>query len=184
MTKPNLQSNSNTPALKTTKGELKTQQEAQLQNMAELTLSATATNSALAHTFSNGKKSKDDFLRTINVLTDTVNRVNSGDLADIEKTLMAQACSLNTIYCELATRAANADYIAKLQSYLRLALKAQAQCTRTLEVLSNMKNPPVVVTKQANISNAPQQVNNEFMNASRTHAHTREKNFENDKTNY
>ena len=38
----------------------------------------------------------------------------------------------------------------------------------TLETLSNIKNPPVVYAKQANISNGPQQVNNTL------HAHTGE----------
>ena len=42
---------------------------------------------------------------------------------------------------------------------MRLALKAQAQCTRTLEVLAAIKNPPVVIAKQANIAQQ-QQVNN------------------------
>jgi hypothetical protein len=38
----------------------------------------------------------------------------------------------------------------------------------TLETLSNIKNPPVVYAKQANIANGPQQVNNGTM--SRAHA--------------
>ncbi len=40
-----------------------------------------------------------------------------------------------------------------------LALRAQAQSTRTLEVLATVKNPPVVFAKQANIAQQ-QQVNN------------------------
>jgi hypothetical protein len=43
---------------------------------------------------------------------------------------------------------------------LRLALKAQSQCRATLETLSAIKNPPVVIAKQANISNGHQQINN------------------------
>lgn len=43
---------------------------------------------------------------------------------------------------------------------MRLALKAQAQCARTIEVLAAIKNPPVIYAKQANIANGPQQVNN------------------------
>lgn len=43
----------------------------------------------------------------------------------------------------------------------RLALKAQAQGVRTLEVLGALKNPqPVAFVKQANIAHGPQQVNN------------------------
>ena len=33
----------------------------------------------------------------------------------------------------------------------------------TLETLSNIKNPPVIYAKQANIANGPQQVNNGTM---------------------
>jgi hypothetical protein len=43
---------------------------------------------------------------------------------------------------------------------MRMALKAQNQCRMTLETLSNIKNPPVIYAKQANIANGPQQVNN------------------------
>jgi hypothetical protein len=46
------------------------------------------------------------------------------------------------------------------ESYFKMALKAQNQCRMTLETLSNIKNPPVVYAKQANIANGPQQVNN------------------------
>ena len=51
-------------------------------------------------------------------------------------------------------------FIPNLETFLRLALKAQAQCRCTLEALSNIKNPPVVFAKQANISQGHQQINN------------------------
>jgi hypothetical protein len=37
---------------------------------------------------------------------------------------------------------------------MRLALKAQAQCTRTIETLAEIKNLPVVFAKQSNIFHA------------------------------
>ena len=52
------------------------------------------------------------------------------------------------------------EYLEAMDRYLRLALKAQAQCRATIETLAAMKNPPVVFARQANISNGPQQVNN------------------------
>ena len=53
------------------------------------------------------------------------------------------------------------EYINAAEIYLRLALKAQAQCRTTVETLVEMKNPrPVAFVSQANISNGPQQVNN------------------------
>ena len=48
-----------------------------------------------------------------------------------------------------------------METYMKLALKAQTQCRTTLQTLAEVKNPrPVAFVKQANISNGPQQVNN------------------------
>ena len=41
-----------------------------------------------------------------------------------------------------------------------MAFRAQNQCRMTLETLANIKNPPVVFAKQANISQGHQQINN------------------------
>ena len=47
------------------------------------------------------------------------------------------------------------------ETYLRLALKAQAQCRTTWESLAEIKNPRAVAfVRQANIAHGPQQVNN------------------------
>ncbi len=76
--------------------------------------------------------------------------------------LMSQAATLQTIFTEQSRRAAlnMGEYINAMETYMRLALKDQSQCVRTLEVLAAIKNPPVVIAKQANIANGPQQVNN------------------------
>lgn len=56
----------------------------------------------------------------------------------------------------------NQNPLPNLESFLRLALKAQNQCRATLETLAGIKNPPVVIARQANINhgNGNQQVNN------------------------
>jgi hypothetical protein len=41
-----------------------------------------------------------------------------------------------------------------------MAMKAQNQCRMTLETWAQIKNPPVVFARQANIAQGPQQVNN------------------------
>ncbi len=88
--------------------------------------------------------------------------VHSGDLREAESILIAQATALNTIFAELARRAALnlGEYIGASETYLKLALRAQSQCRATLETLAGIKNPPVVFAKQANIAHGPQQVNN------------------------
>jgi hypothetical protein len=88
--------------------------------------------------------------------------VNRGDLAAAERMLNAQAVALNTIFGELARRAAlnMGTYMGATESYLRLALKAQSQSRATIETLAAIKNPPTVFARQANIAHGPQQVNN------------------------
>lgn len=71
--------------------------------------------------------------------------------------------ALNAIFNELARRAANnmGTYLGTTETYLRLALKAQAQSRATVEALAEMKKPhSVAFVKQANIAHGPQQVNN------------------------
>ena len=87
--------------------------------------------------------------------------VKDGDMKPVEAMLYGQAMALQTIFTNLARRSAmNAgEYIDAADKYMRLALKAQAQCRATLETLSVVKNPMPYI-KQANIANGPQQVNN------------------------
>lgn len=91
-------------------------------------------------------------------------QASAGDLGRPEAILTAQAHTLDSIFNNLAKRAAaNAGegYLDAADTYLRLALKAQSQCRATLETLAEIKNPrPVAFVRQANIANGPQQVNN------------------------
>ena len=112
--------------------------------------------------FSHGSIGELSLNDSIAVLKDKGDAVNRGDMREHEAMLSAQAVALNAIFGELARRAAlnMGDYIGATETYLRLALKAQSQCRSTIETLAEMKNPPVVFARQANISNGPQQVNN------------------------
>lgn len=90
-------------------------------------------------------------------------RVKAGNLEDVEAMLICQAKALEAIFGHLAGRAARnlGQNPGQVEQYLRLALKAQSQSRTTLETLANVKNPPVVYARQANIaSGAPMQVNN------------------------
>ena len=86
-------------------------------------------------------------------------KLAANDLSDVEANLMAQAISLDVMFSELARRAANNidKHFEVMERYLKLALKAQNQSRMTLETLANVKNPPVVYAKQANINNGGQQ---------------------------
>jgi hypothetical protein len=98
----------------------------------------------------------------VTALTESTKRVNANNMQDVEATLMSQAMTLNIMFGDLSRRAAlnMGQYVETSERYMRMAMKAQNQCRMTLETLSNIKNPPVIYAKQANIANGPQQVNN------------------------
>lgn len=99
----------------------------------------------------------------VDELKGQVEAVRGGSLDRIEAMLIAQAHSLDMIFAELARRAAlnMGSYIEAAERYMKLALRAQAQCRATGETLAAIKNPPnVAFVRQANIAHGPQQVNN------------------------
>ena len=94
-------------------------------------------------------------------LSDSCKRVNDGDLSTLEAMLVSQATALQTIFTSLARRAQLQEHQKHLESFLGLALKAQAQSRATISALVDLKYPrKATFVKQANIANGPQQVNN------------------------
>ena len=85
--------------------------------------------------------------------------INGGDLHTVEAMLINQATALQNLFARLVERGMSTEVVNHYELHLRLALRAQAQCTRTLETLAAIKNPPVVIARQANIAQQ-QQVNN------------------------
>ena len=147
---------SNVMVIKEEKGKSKERQ------IAELSLSAPILNAMTTLSFTQKMMGEIDLTEAVDVMREKVSNVNAGNLNEMEATLTAQTISLDAMFNELARRAvANmGNNIPVTESYMRLALKAQSQCTRAIEVLAAMKNPPVVFAKQANISHGHQQVNN------------------------
>jgi hypothetical protein len=114
-----------------------------------------------------GDLSLNDMLTSLRNLGETV---SGGDMASLERVLVAQALSLNTMFADLSRRAAanmGRDSDAT-DRYLRLALKAQGQSRASIEALAVIKNPPVFA-RQANIAHGPQQVNNGVSPSQPTH---------------
>jgi hypothetical protein len=110
-----------------------------------------------------------DLQELVNELGEQTVKVQDGDMRPIEGMLFRQAKTLETMFVNLARRAANQEHLKQFQTHLTLALKAQAQCRATLEALAEIKNPrPVQFVKQANMTTGPQQVNNGVPNAART----------------
>lgn len=94
-----------------------------------------------------------------------VTKVTEGDMSGPEAMLFSQAMSLSSIYNECASQAAlnlgSRSALPAAEALMRMALKAQAQCTQTLRVLGELKAPKsVAFIKQQNNAAGPQQVNN------------------------
>ena len=105
----------------------------------------------------------DDIAALMDRLADDVQNVWAGDMKRAEAMLFGQAHALQAIFMNLARRATTQEYLKQWEAYLRMALKAQNQCRMTLETLATIKNPPVVIARQANINNGgQQQVNNGY----------------------
>jgi hypothetical protein len=90
--------------------------------------------------------------------------VTTGNLSRLEQMLTAQAHSLDALFYSLVRRArANIveGYVGVGETYMKLALRTQAQCRATAEGIATIKNPPALAfVRQANIAAGPQQVNN------------------------
>lgn len=86
--------------------------------------------------------------------------VHKDDLSRAESMLVAQAHTLDGIFTKLASRGLTASRLEVMESYLRLAFKAQNQARTTLQTLAELKAPKqVAFVRQANIGNQVQ-VNN------------------------
>lgn len=114
----------------------------------------------------------------IEALREQTQAVHKGDMRAAEAMLMNQATALQSLFVRLAETGLQASLLRQQETALRLALKAQSQCRATLETLANIKNPPVVYAKQANVTTGPQQINNGPQAAS---TGTREEIFEENK---
>lgn len=97
-------------------------------------------------------------------IIETSNQVKDDDLHRLESMLVSQATSLQSIFTDLARKAQAQTYLKHFETYLGLALKAQAQSRATITALGELKNPrQATFVKQANIAHGPQQVNNGVM---------------------
>ncbi len=102
-----------------------------------------------------------DINTMIEGLRETSKEVRGGDLRIMESMLIGQATALQTIFASLARRAATQEHLRQYETFMGLALKAQAQSRATISALVDLKYPrQATFVKQANIAHGPQQVNN------------------------
>jgi len=140
--------------------------------MADLALQPTFNAAAVAINYISAPGGELSVVDLMESLKDSIDEVRAGDMRHAEAMLFSQAHALQAIFLDMALRAAKNSQPEHREASLRLALKAQNQSRMTLETLATIKNPPVVIARQANISSGPQQVNNGVasVHADRAHA--------------
>lgn len=84
----------------------------------------------------------------------------AGDLTLASELLVTQAQTLDTIFTEMARRSAlnMGDYIKASEAYMRLALKAQANCRATLEALAKLHQPREQTVRHVHVNEGGQAV--------------------------
>lgn len=133
------------------------------QGLASIAMDAGMTNGMVAGIFAGTTMGvKLDLPSLVQALSEQVSQIQNGDKANMEAMLFSQAVTLNAIFLEMARRASlnMNEHVHATEAYMRMALKAQNRVRMTLETINTLKNPPVVIAKQANISAGHQQVNN------------------------
>lgn len=139
---------------------------------AELGLSSIVANAVTSSNFAKGSFGVIELSEAVRVMREKIAKVKAGDLSDVEATLTAQAATLDAVFNELARRGAlnMGEHLGATETYLRLALKAQAQCRATLETLAEVKYPKAATfVRQQNVA-YQQQVNNDGGTATSTRA--------------
>ena len=103
----------------------------------------------------------------INQVVDAINgetqKVINGEMGRAEEMLVSQAHVLDMMFSAMTQRAVtnmNAGHVQAMDTYMRIALKAQSQCRTTLEALSEIKNPRTATFIKQQNNAAQQQVNN------------------------
>ena len=130
------------------------------QASAELSLSASVLGAAVAHEYMKAPSGELDLGALVDSLEVGIHDLWAGDMKQAEAMLYGQAHALQAIFTNLVLRANTQEYLRQMETYLRLALKAQSQCRATLETLATIKAGPAIFARQANIAHGPQQVNN------------------------
>lgn len=87
-------------------------------------------------------------------------QAEAGDLGMVSRMLTAQAITLDSMFVELARRAAlnMGEYVNAADTYGRLALKAQSQSRATLETLAKLHQPREQTVRHVHVSEGGQAI--------------------------
>lgn len=141
-----------------------TAEETGAQAMARKLLQPTLKNAAAASAFTSKMLGSDLELPGIGDYADHVHiaarDAAGGDMTMASKVLAAQAITLDSMFAELARRAAMnmGEYIDASERYGRLALKAQGNCRATLEALAKLHQPREQTVRHVHVNEGGQAV--------------------------
>ena len=96
----------------------------------------------------------------LNAITEQAQRVNAGDLRDVEARLVASIATLDALFHRYIAKSEQAPSPRMQEMYAKMAFRAKGQVIRAAEALTGIKAGPLVIAKQVNMANGPQQVNN------------------------
>jgi len=126
-----------------------------------IAMAFTSASLAAAHVIRKTEKLADYATQEIfDRISEMCTKVSGGDMRLPEEMLMSQSIALQRMFVDLTEKAMIQKHFPHIEGFMRMALRAQAQCRTTLETLANIKNPPVVFARQANVTTGPQQINN------------------------
>jgi hypothetical protein len=130
------------------------------QNLADVALCPAVHAMAVAELFNRGTFGERGTTETFKAVEEQVRAVAGGDLTYLRQMLAAQAITLNSIFTEMARRggANMGEYIKAMETYLRLAMKAQAQSRATIEALERLTNGHVQTVKHVHVNEGGQAV--------------------------
>ena len=123
--------------------------------LAEIALDPAAHALSDAEPFNRGSFGHRGATETYAALLDQLQGAKEGDLSHYRSILAAQAISLGSIFTELSRRAAlnMGDYLGATETYMRLALKAQAQSRATIEALERLANGREQTVRHVHVDN-------------------------------
>jgi hypothetical protein len=131
--------------------------------LARLTLDPQTRNASVAMTFGGamfGDKHRPDIVQSSAALAEAIEAAGKGDLGLASRVFASQAITLDTIFTELARRAAMnlGEYPQAVERYARLALKAQSNCRATLEALAKLHQPREQTVRHVHVNEGGQAV--------------------------
>lgn len=106
-------------------------------------------------------------------IEDIANRVQEGDLSDLELILVGQAVALSTMGMDMIVRARKSGTTDAVNTLAAAGMRAIAHSRAAIDSLVNLKHPrSATFIKQANVAHGAQQINNnEGAPSSRVPAH-------------